>query len=92
MVKLTANEIQGLKGILASDFNQTGEAAINYPVWTWSANTFSSKKSFSGVVSSLVKKGFVDSSEYDAGEWIIAITQAGWDALNAVQVYEGEPK
>lgn len=60
-VNLTAIERQAMQGILDSDFmdGDTGEHAIDRPVWTWSANPFPSKRTFSGAVSSLVQKGMV---------------------------------
>jgi len=76
---LTTLEVQGLQGILDSEFHD-GNDPIKNPVWTWSANPFGNKKTFSGVVSSLVKKGLVKSSGYDKDD-VIYITQAGWDAL-----------
>ena len=85
MIKLTPIEAQAIQGILDSDYmdGDTGDAAIDRPVWTWSANPFPNKRTFSGAVSSLTKKGFVSISEYDTNEWIISITAAGMAAFLA---------
>lgn len=82
MTTLTTIEYQALQGILDSDYmdGDSGDAAIDRPVWTWSANPFPSKRTFSGAVSSLVQKGFawVDGAGNDA---VIAITRAGMEAF-----------
>jgi hypothetical protein len=82
--KLTTIERQAIQGILDSDYmdGDSGDLAVNRPVWTWSANPFASKRTFSGAVSSLVQKGFVtvDGAGNDA---TIEITRAGMDAFNA---------
>jgi hypothetical protein len=84
--KLTTIERQAIQGILDSDYmdGDSGDLAVNRPVWTWSANPFASKRTFSGAVSSLVQKGFVcvDGVGNDA---TIEITRAGMDAFNATE-------
>ena len=84
---ITENERRALQGILDSDYmdGETGPP-LGKRVWTWSANPFSSKKTFSGVVSSLVKKGFVISDDRYADEPCIAITAAGMAALQGSNV------
>lgn len=79
---MTNNERAALQGILNSDFmdGAKGQGAVDVRVWTWSANPFPSKRTFSGVVSSLIKKGWVKSTE--AGdESTICITAAGMAAF-----------
>jgi hypothetical protein len=85
MTKLTNIEAQALRGILDSDYmdGDTGENAIDRPVWTWSANPFPKKVTFSGAVSSLVQKGFVWVQDMGTRDAVIAITQAGMEALVA---------
>ena len=82
MTKLTSNEIAGLKGIVDSDYRD-GEHPVNHWVWDWSANPFKTKKTFSGVMASLNKKGLAKSEEWDTNEGVIAMTAAGWEALKA---------
>jgi hypothetical protein len=79
---LTSIERQALQGILDSDF-QDGETGPGKQVWTWSANPFNSKRTFSGAVSSLVKKGLAGSTD-EGEDSVIWITQAGLDALASV--------
>ena len=83
---LTNTEWRALQGILDSDYmdGDTGELAIDRPVWTWSANPFASKRTFSGAMSSLVKKGYAWSQE-DGKDSVVAITRAGMEALEAMQ-------
>lgn len=81
---LTAKEIEGLKGIVDSDYRD-GDHPVGKMVWDWSANPFKSKRTFSGVMSSLNAKGFAHSSEYDKNEGVIEMTAAGWEALRAVE-------
>jgi hypothetical protein len=78
-VKLTKNECRAIEGIVSSEY---GEGAVGRWVWTWSANPFASKKTFSGVVASLSKKGLV--SVMDEGkDASIRLNEAGWLAYKA---------
>jgi hypothetical protein len=79
---MTNNERKAIQGILNSDFmdGMTGTEAVGHWVWSWSANPFQSKKTFSGVVASLVKKGYVVSEDYD-GDNTIKITAQGMAAF-----------
>ena len=79
---LTTNERRALQGILDSDYmdGDTSPSVIGKRVWTWSANPFKSKRTFSGVVSSLVKKGYVIADDRYVNEPCIAITAAGYAA------------
>lgn len=79
-MNLTQNEIDALVGIVDSDFRD-GNHPVGCPVWSWSANPFSSHRTFSGVVASLVKKGLAKSDGGTGDEACITMTQAGWDAL-----------
>jgi hypothetical protein len=76
---LTENEAKAIQGIIDSDFRD-GLPPVGCHVWSWSCNPFSSKRTFAGVVSSLVKKGYVITS--GAGEdACLALTQSGFDAF-----------
>jgi hypothetical protein len=85
MTKLTTIEQQAIQGILDSDFMDglTGADAVGRDVWTWSANPFADKRTFSGAVSSLAKKGFVRVQQYERNETIICLTGPGWEAFQA---------
>jgi hypothetical protein len=84
---LTEMERQAIAGILESDYMDglTGDDAVDKVVWTWSGNPFSSKRTFSGVVSSLTKKGFVGSEDNGGKDDVIWITRAGMDAYEAAE-------
>lgn len=82
-MKLTILEIQGLQGICDSEYHD-GRNPVNDPVWSWSANPFTLLSTFSGVVSSLVKKGWAISCG-GGDEATITITQAGYDVLQGAQ-------
>jgi hypothetical protein len=79
MTKLTTSEAKALQGIMDSDF-QDGCKEAGKPVWTWSANPFASKRTFSGVVASLNKKGLTGSTD-EGEDSVIWITEAGLEAL-----------
>lgn len=79
-MELTKNEMMALQGIIDSDFRD-GNHPANYPVWSWSANPFASKRTFSGTMSSLVKKGLAGSDGMKGDDACVWITQAGLDAL-----------
>ena len=84
MTKLTPIEAKALQGILDSDFmdgDTDAQYVVNKPVWTWSANPFASKQTFSGAVSSLTKKGLVRSQDWGTRDAVIMLTQQGFDAL-----------
>lgn len=83
--KITAKEMEVLKAIVASDYQMRSNPVGEY-VWSWSANPFDSPRSLGGVVASLSKKGLVTQSG-DGEEACLAITQAGYDVLQA-----SEPK
>ena len=76
---LTDLETRALLGIIDSDYRD-GDHPVDAQVWTWSANPFPSPRTFSGVVASLTKKGFVISTD-EGNDSIIYLTQAGFDAL-----------
>lgn len=81
-MKITANEREVLKAILASDYIDGGEPVNNW-VWSWSANPWyetSESKKFAGVLVSLMKKGLAQQT--DSGrDACVCITQAGYDAI-----------
>jgi hypothetical protein len=78
-MKLSKNECRAIEGIVSSEY---GEGAINRWVWAWSANPFSSKKSFAGVVASLNKKGLVKSMD-EGKDASIMLLEEGWLAYKA---------
>jgi hypothetical protein len=82
---LTNLELTALRGILDSDFmdGAKGHEAVGKQVWTWSANPFPSKRTFSGIVASLAKKGLVASTD-EGEDSVIWLTKAGVDALLAL--------
>lgn len=81
MVKLTQIEYQALQGIWASEFHDGGERVENW-VWAWSANPFPSPRTFSGAMSSLVKKGLAKSDGNSGNDACVCITAAGKVALD----------
>lgn len=81
---LTEIERKAIQGILDSDYmdGMTGQDATEHHVWSWSANPFPSKRTFSGAISSLVQKGYVRADNAAAAnERTLCITQAGMDAF-----------
>jgi len=83
-MNITETERKALQGILDSNF-QDGPGEVGKWVWTWSANPFKTKRTFSGAVASLVKKGLADVCD-EGDDAVICITQAGMDALNGVSI------
>lgn len=90
---LTDNERIALRAILESEY-QNGESredVVEHAVWTSYCNPFSSKRTFSGVVASLVKKGLVKTggstadANYDAGcdGTTLRLTDAGYTEATA---------
>tara|TARA_R110000803_G_scaffold201714_1_gene266580 strand:- start:34 stop:294 length:261 start_codon:yes stop_codon:yes gene_type:complete len=86
MTNLTTNEAEVLNAILESDYQVSDEKdeVVGNAVWTWSVADYveAQGKAFSGVVSSLVKKGFAETQE-NGNDSIMWITSEGWDAANA---------
>jgi hypothetical protein len=81
MTKLTPIEMQAIQGIIDSDFRD-GDHPVGKAVWTWSANPFASKRTYSGAVSSLSKKGLITADGYGE-DACVTLTQAGFDAFIA---------
>ena len=85
---ITKSEKRALDAIVSSEYQDGGDPVGHY-VWTQYCNPFSSKRTFSGVVASLSKKGLVkigDDYKMDSGfgtMGTIAITTAGVAALKA---------
>jgi hypothetical protein len=77
MTKLTEAEVAALRGVVASEYHD-GRDPVDNPVWTWSCNPFQSKRTFSGAVSSLVRKGLLRAS----GDFL-SLTAQGKAALEA---------
>lgn len=86
-MNLTDIERKAIQGILDSDFmdGSKGQDAVGKQVWSWSANPFSNKRTFSGAIGSLVKKGFVKADDYSTApdDRCVTLTQAGMDAFLA---------
>lgn len=81
-MKLTPNEARALNAVANSEYND-GNPPLN-AVWTDYTNPFDSKRTFSGVVSSLSKKGYVlVAYDSDPPYGTLQLTRAGWDALVA---------
>jgi len=60
-MNLTNNELLALRAIFNSEYQggDSPECVVNNQVWTSYCNPFNSKRTFSGVIASLVKKGLV---------------------------------
>jgi hypothetical protein len=81
MTNLTTLEKQVLEAVINSDF-QEGDV-VNSPVWYLEESDVKMEKGqLAGAVSSCVKKGFVIVEEGEEDK-TIAITQLGFDTLNA---------
>lgn len=76
---ITEIERKALLGIYKSDFRD-GNDPVDFPVWSWSANPFSDKRTFSGAMSSLVKKGLAR-ADGEGDDACVYLTQAGWDLI-----------
>ena len=79
---VTDKELQGLRGIAGSDFQDTSDLdeMVDRQVWTFDCNPFDNARTFSGVISQLVQKGLVGSQE-DGKDSTLWLTQAGVDVL-----------
>ncbi len=83
MAKTTELEREVLRGIIDSDFHDAQDPIGNW-VWSWSCNPWmetEDAKKFSGVVTSLIKKGLAESDGGEGEDACLTITQAGWDAI-----------
>jgi len=76
---ITEIERKALHGIYNSDFRD-GNDPVGCPVWSWSANPFDNKRTFSGAISSLVKKGLVK-ADGEGDDACVTLTQAGWNLI-----------
>ncbi len=78
---LTDKETSVLKAVVENEYNGDDFE----PVWTWSVadNAGVTGKTFSGVVASLTKKGYVSSWEHDKNQEVMVLTDAG------KEVYKG---
>jgi len=84
-MRITKNKHTVLTAICQSDFNDD-VTVVGHDVWTFSVtDKLPDKlygKTFSGIVSSLIKKGLAESiDDYDSGDGCIAITQTGLNAI-----------
>lgn len=93
-MKITELESKFLENAVTNEFNDFGDSAetIGNEIWIdcWDAGdhgAFCSKQQVSGVFSSLVKKGLIETDgtnvvngREEGGYWI---TQTGWDAVRA---------
>lgn len=91
MANLTEKERIVLRAITLSEyhsFDSTDPRVVDFGVWSFSLNNFETAaagikgKALSGVVGSLVRKGFAGTSQ-DDGDDVVWITAAGWNELTA---------
>lgn len=75
---LTEKEKEIIKAIDRSDF---GDDSVCDGVWFWSIDPKLEKKQISGVVSSLVKKGIVNTQDEGGPDHFIAITPKGLEVI-----------
>ena len=84
MTNLTDNERAVLLAICASNYNDA-ETVVDHMVWTFSVTdelpAELAGKTYSGIVSSLNKKGLALSEDYETPNDVISITQAGLDVI-----------
>lgn len=92
---LTNLERQAIQGILDSDYmdGETAWPGVGKDVWSWSANPFTTRKqngvmtansrTFSGVISSLVKKGYVKANNSGTEEASLRLTEEGFKAFQS---------
>jgi hypothetical protein len=80
---LTKSERRALEAVRDSEY-QDGDP-VGHEVWTSYVNPFSSRRTFSGVVSSLVKKGFL----VTGGSTADANREAGCDGTTLALTAEG---
>lgn len=86
MKNLTTLEKQVLEAVINSDFQDghSKESIVGYQVWALEESDVKMEKGqLAGAVSSCVKKGFVIVGECEYEGETIAITELGWDTLNA---------
>ena len=79
--QLTVKEAQFLLYLFGSEYNSTGE--IDCPVWTDCVIDYCDydEKIARGVISSLIKKGFIIVDEFNKNETTVAGTKAGFNAF-----------
>ena len=92
---MTENERKMLNTIVHSDYNINHDNPVNNDVWLWDVcDRFG--RSASGIMSSLVKKGWavttghLPGDEPGADEGTCNITQAGYDALQLNEPMDDE--
>lgn len=89
MTNLTKIQTECLYGIFCSDF-QDRRHPVNNWIWTWSGNTFGNPRTYSGAISSLVKKGLVQTDGQKGDDACVALTAEGWIALKAAMPEKAE--
>lgn len=89
MTNITKIETECLLGIFNSDYRD-GYSPVQKWVWTWSGNPFSNKRTYSGAISSLVKKGLVQTDGQKGDDACVAMTAEGWAALKAAMPERAE--
>lgn len=83
MANLTKMERDVLNAVVGSEFHDGNDPVDNFVWFDCVSDDLSIKgKTLSGVVSSLVQKGFVRTQD-EGREAVIAITRAGFEALSA---------
>ena len=84
MTNLTTNEAEVLSAIIESEYQVSDEKdeVIGHAVWMWNVSeaVTTQGKAFSGVISSLIKKGFAGSQD-EGDDAIIWVTYEGWNIL-----------
>lgn len=80
MTNVTEKEIEGLIGIVESDYID-GEHPVDKWVWTWSANNFENQRTWAGIIVSLEKKGLAKADGNKGEDACVTITEAGFNVL-----------
>ena len=79
---ITKTEAECLLGVFNSDYRD-GYNPVGHQIWSWSGNPFGNKRTYSGAISSLAKKGLVQCDGEKGDDACVAMTAEGWAALKA---------
>jgi hypothetical protein len=86
-VKLTALEVDVLKGLYASEYHDGGPQPY---IWSWAIrNQLATPAQLPGVVSSLAKKG-ITRSDGSGEERAVAVTELGAQVARELGIYTEE--
>jgi hypothetical protein len=81
---VTENEKALLNAIVKSEY-QCSSHPIDCSVWMFSpSDALGGKRKVSGIVSSCVKKGLVETGSYEKPSDVISITAAGWEVYKTI--------